>query len=190
MKVGILTYHRATNYGTALQAAASLHALIEAGADAEFIDYRPEYIERTARLMSLSDIHSLKNLLTFGAELVFRRRTLKQKIKEFGEFIEGLPASKPIYDKEGLAEAAKGYDMVVSGSDQIWNPIISEGDMSYFLPFEHKKKAAFSSSFGAESFSPGLTEEIAGYLEDFETLTDNKNRCRHWQIAYCCRYHN
>jgi len=171
MKVGIITLHRATNYGTALQAVASLYALMETGVEAELIDYRPDHTERTMRLMSLSDIHSVKNMLTYCAELVFRRRTQKQKIKEFEEFLAKVPTSEPIYDTDTLAKAIRKYDIVVTGSDQIWNPVISEGDMSYFLPFEHKRKVSFSSSFGVTEFPAELTEKIAGYLEDFEAIT-------------------
>lgn len=171
MKIGLLTFHRASNYGTALQAIASVEALRDVGADAEIVDYRPDYIEKTMHLKSLSDVRSFRDLVSYGAELLFRRRTLKNKIVEFASFIEKLPHSEAFSDKELLPEMCKKYDMIVSGSDQIWNPVISTGDMSYFLPFTHPRKAAFSSSFGTCDLSAELKEEIAGYLEDFGYLT-------------------
>ena len=39
MKIGILTFHRTTNYGAALQAYALQQTLIGQGHDAEIIDY-------------------------------------------------------------------------------------------------------------------------------------------------------
>lgn len=171
MKIGIFTCHRATNFGTALQAVASVSALRDAGADAEIVDYRPECFERTLRLMSLSDITSFKKALNFAAELVFRRRTQAKKIEGFHRFFDSLPASEPIYDKTELERACAVYDTVVSGSDQIWNLYITEGDMTYFLPFSHPRKVAFASSFGTVGFTDDVRYEIAGYLEDFDFIS-------------------
>ncbi len=40
MKVGILTFHRATNYGAILQAYALIQYLINQGYDARIVDYK------------------------------------------------------------------------------------------------------------------------------------------------------
>lgn len=45
MKIGILTFHRAHNYGAVLQAYALVTYLKNIGHDAEIVDYRPESIE-------------------------------------------------------------------------------------------------------------------------------------------------
>ena len=45
MKIGIITFHRAVNYGAVLQAYALQHALEGLGAQAEILDYRNRYIE-------------------------------------------------------------------------------------------------------------------------------------------------
>mgnify|MGYP001027316730 FL=1 len=42
MKVGILTFHRATNYGAVLQAYALIQYLINQGYDARIVDYKPK----------------------------------------------------------------------------------------------------------------------------------------------------
>ena len=42
MKVGILTFHRATNYGAILQAYALIQYLINQGYDARIVDYKPK----------------------------------------------------------------------------------------------------------------------------------------------------
>ncbi len=171
MKIGILTCHRAANFGTALQAIASVSALREAGADAEIVDYRPECFERTLRLRTLSEVNSLRSALSYAAELVFRRRTQARKIEGFKRFLGGMPTSEPIYDKTELERVCSRYDTVVSGSDQIWNPYITVGDMTYFLPFAHPRKAAFASSFGTSDFTDEMRLRIAGYLEDFDFIS-------------------
>ncbi len=42
MKVGVLTYHSANNYGTCLQCYALMHLVEQAGYDCDVIDYRGE----------------------------------------------------------------------------------------------------------------------------------------------------
>lgn len=44
MKIGILTFHCAHNYGAVLQAYASQKFLISYGHDVRVIDYRPDYL--------------------------------------------------------------------------------------------------------------------------------------------------
>lgn len=186
MKIGILTIHRATNFGTALQAAATVSLFRDLGADAELIDYRPECFERTFRLRTLNEVRSVKTALTYAGELVFRRRTQKQKIAEFEEFMVKLPASEPIYRKQDLPEVCRRYDMVIVGSDQVWNTAITLGDYSYFLDFEHPSKAAFSSSFGVAGVSGEERERIASLLEDFRIVTVREKtaaRCIEGMIA-------
>lgn len=52
MKIGILTFHRALNYGAVLQCYALYTTLKSMGHEPEIIDYRPESIERYRHLYS------------------------------------------------------------------------------------------------------------------------------------------
>ena len=45
-KIGIITFHRATNYGAILQAFALQKKLEQMNYDSEIIDYRNEYFEQ------------------------------------------------------------------------------------------------------------------------------------------------
>ena len=45
MRIGILTYHRADNFGAVFQAFALVHYLRGEGHDAEIIDYRCKRVE-------------------------------------------------------------------------------------------------------------------------------------------------
>ena len=51
MKIGILTYHRAHNYGAMLQAYALLTFLKEQGHEVEFIDYWPNSHQQQYKLL-------------------------------------------------------------------------------------------------------------------------------------------
>ena len=44
-KIGIITFHRAKNYGAVLQAYALQHTLEQLGSDCEIVDYKCENID-------------------------------------------------------------------------------------------------------------------------------------------------
>ena len=56
MKIGVITFHRAINYGAALQTYALQRAISDLGFDTEVIDYRCEHMENLYKLI-LSLIH-------------------------------------------------------------------------------------------------------------------------------------
>lgn len=172
MKVGVLTFHRASNYGTSLQAAATVEALKKVGGDVEIIDYRPQYIEQTMHSLSLSDIHTLKQLLSFGINFILYSGKTKQKLENFAEFFTEFPVSNKICrDTEEIAAVSLSYDVLISGSDQLWNKNITGADMAYFLPFPHKRKCSYASSFGTSNISEERRKEIMPYIDQFKYLS-------------------
>ena len=51
MKIGVITFHRAINYGAALQTYALQRAISDLGFDTEVIDYRCEHMENLYKLI-------------------------------------------------------------------------------------------------------------------------------------------
>lgn len=172
MRVGILTFHRATNYGTALQAFATQKGLQKLNIDAQVIDYRPEYIERTLHQRKLRDAKSLKDVASICINAVLYPGMAKRKSENFKRFFREMNISgKKCYNATEVEKLAQSYDAVLSGSDQLFNKNITGDDMTYFLPFEHRKKLSFSSSFGERELSVERIGEIAPYLCDFDSLS-------------------
>lgn len=122
MKIGILTYHRAENYGALLQAYALKTYLKNLGHNVEFVDYWPEYHVEHYRIFSflrfrrcnISD--KVKYLLKFflwGGPKYLRKYRLQSFMKKY----LGLN-SIPLYQTDN--EKTVQYDLVIYGSDQIW----------------------------------------------------------------------
>ncbi len=171
MKVGVLTFHRASNYGTALQAFATVEALRSLGVDAELIDYRPEYTERTLRSRYLRKAGSPKEAASILANRAIYGNQQNEKIRHFLEFIEKIPTGGAVCKTcEELAKAAGSYDVILSGSDQLWNKKITGEDMSYFFPFDHRKKISYGSSFGESCLSDERQRQITPWLKQFDAL--------------------
>ena len=172
MKAGVLTFHRATNYGTALQALATVQVLRALGVDAELIDYRPGYIERTVKPLRLCRAGSLKEAASILVNRLTYGNQHEEKIGRFLRFLDQIPQGTTVCQTaEMAAKEAQGYDVVVSGSDQLWNERITGQDMTYFLPFAHPKKVSFASSFGVSQLSPERKAAIAPLLQDFTALS-------------------
>lgn len=79
MKIGILTFHRAHNYGAVLQCYALQQRLKMAGYDVSVIDYRQPAIERAYKcfdvLYLLKNAFHLKKVYTYLKEFGNRRQT-------------------------------------------------------------------------------------------------------------------
>jgi len=122
MKIGILTYHRAHNYGALLQAYALRYFLMDKGYEVEFVDYWPEYHDDEYKLLSgkvlnkYSYLGRVKYLIGFfvGLNRIVKRRNgyirfMKQRLNL---------TDKPKFNN-GL-EINSSYDVIIYGSDQIW----------------------------------------------------------------------
>lgn len=122
MRIGILTFHRAHNYGAMLQAYALYRVLSLKGHDVEFLSYRNERIESAYKLWRWrynENKSIILNIKTFIAEIILllhwqkRRRAFIAFAKLF------LPESKRIKEKD-ILQKTFNYDALFFGSDQIW----------------------------------------------------------------------
>ena len=121
MKIGIITFHRADNYGAVLQAFGLYKKIQELFVHNEvyIVDYCPEKIKEYYRLLSF------KNIFNFISSAIRLPFNIKRKVK-FNKFRKEKFKYIDIKDIHCL-------DFLVCGSDQIWNPNITGGiDLHYF----------------------------------------------------------
>lgn len=172
MKIGILTFHRAHNYGAVLQAYALVGYLRDNGHEAEIIDYRQKSIEQAhgtfpyGRIKKMSFLRRVIYIIKIIPYLAQRRK----RAERFRKFISSLPKSERVfYDTD---KAIDGYDYIIVGSDQVWNPKITDG----FDPFytgEISTTAKFISYAASAEITP-KQEGIAqykGFLHNFARLS-------------------
>lgn len=173
MKVGILTFHMAFNYGAMLQSYALSKKLIDLGVDAKIIDYRLPYIDRYHHKVMPNEV--LKKNTFFLAVLKIGYRFLKgyytdkQWNRFYGFMTKRLPLSK-LVTKEELQHT--NYDVYICGSDQIWNGDITGGlKGAYFCDFvaEKAKKIAYAASSGTSDIN-GDKETVKKLLENFDAV--------------------
>lgn len=152
MKIGILTFHRAHNYGAVLQAFALQEYLRTRGYDVEIIDYRQPYIEKVYKCFSLKRCISKNPLVCLlklknELNLYTKRRQKKLYFKRFRcKYLK--ISDRPVYN---IKEIPQTFDIYLHGSDQIWNKKLLGGyDMIYFGGYKTHKfslKASYAASF-------------------------------------------
>lgn len=119
MKLGILTFHSAHNYGATLQAYGLQEYLKSLGHEAYVIDYRPEYItscyprDGRAYWMSKSIGYTSKALLTYLITAKIRHSRWDNFETFFTTRLNLYPFSKDMDFHE--------FDAVFIGSDQVWS---------------------------------------------------------------------
>ena len=180
MKAGLITFHFAHHYGAQLQAYATMRAVEKLGAECEIIDYRLPHTTRTNQLFKQdkglkAKVSNAHTALHYGA--------FKARHDRFEAFVaEEMHLSPVCYTTlEELKAAPPEYDVYLSGSDQIWNPLIFENKRfapAFFLTFTEGRKAAYAPSFGLPALPEGMGEELKGYLEGFSALSTREKRGR------------
>jgi len=179
MKAGILTFHYAHHYGAQLQAYALMRAIQLLGVDCEIIDYvRKDNIEGSSLFKKgLSPASILSN-----ADTLLHYGSLKKRHDRFDSFVaDEMKLSGKFYGSyKELCDDPPAYDVYVCGSDQIWNPFIfSEKtyDPAFFADFAvNGRRVAYAPSFGVSSIPEDKREELARYLEKFDSLSSREKQ--------------
>lgn len=166
-KIGILTLHRANNYGAVLQNFALLRTIGFLGFFAETIDYVIPIIDDGYRpklfLKNKNKFQMLKancwNMFNISNEL-----RQYNKYKDFRN--KYLKISKDSFDKTTISNS--DYDLYIVGSDQIWNKDIvdNEHEQTFCLEFTNMKKASYAASCGSIYYLFDLSE-----IKDFDYIT-------------------
>lgn len=164
MKFGIMTFHRAVNYGAVLQTYALQTTLTELGIDSEVIDYRSDKIEGLYKIFSPL-LSNIKNLSIY---------TKAKKKIAFNSFLKNhIVLSKKYKSKEELEKIEKEYVAVITGSDQVWCEKCAKEDSAFFLDYikKSKKKYSYAASIGKSSVNEEMEKKYAALLEDYSFVS-------------------
>jgi hypothetical protein len=161
MKVGIVTFSAAYNYGAALQCRCLQEVLSGLGLDAYVVDYRPAYLTEPYKI--LKPYYCKKPAILF--QLPFRFWGARRRDRAFRRFQKAMPR---------VSCGTGGLDAVFFGSDQIWNPRICKGmDPVFFAgteAFATTRNVSYAASDGSVKLSPLEAAEYQRFLKNFYRL--------------------
>ncbi|MBQ3526197.1 MAG: polysaccharide pyruvyl transferase family protein [Akkermansia sp.] len=174
-KIGILTFHRACNYGAVLQCYALNKTLEQLGGSPTTIDYFPSYF-RTRYYPTLEpfSIWHIKSWLRHK-EIVELKETRNRKFEQFAEKELNLHPGTA-HNLQELQEIIQnsGIRTWICGSDQVWNNTCANFDQAFFLYMDlpsGSEKYSYAASFAFKELPQDLSAEYRKRLENFKKIS-------------------
>ena len=169
MKIGITTIFPGNiNYGGMLQAYALPYVLNRIGGDKSHVEQiNFEYTGNPLypTLLSRCRQYSIKQIVAKIKEVRMTKKTylisekLKKRISLFEEFRnQYIPQSK-FYKKDEHDKIGQDYDILITGSDQVWNPNVVRDVFMFDFPTSAKKI-----SYAASIARSALSNEEKKYM--------------------------
>jgi hypothetical protein len=164
-KVGVLTFHRCINYGSYWQARCLVEGLRASGMDAVLLDHHCNWVNRTEWRCAFQPLLPARvpraDLPLYGA-----------KVRRFLDAFEQLPCSPPF--PLGKGEEAGCYEMIVVGSDEVWNlqhPWYGRQPLFYGAGLSTDRLVSYAASFGSQHASNPIDEWWTAWLQRFSSIS-------------------
>lgn len=187
-KVYILTFHCAYNVGAMLQCYALSQSIKKIGNEVAIIDYRPVKVMNSSIEMELKkslnskviseindNIHLIFRFLKYYHQKDKRFFIIKDgTAKRFAQFMRNyLPlTTNTYYSSEELVAFANEDAIFITGSDQVWNPSLSDEPDVYLLDFVKKgAKNSYAASFGKETVNESFAKQLAQNLPTYHNIS-------------------
>ena len=171
MKYGILTYHFANNYGAMLQCYALKTAIQNLGHDAVVINYitDKQFDNNSVYRKKQGFKGFVKNILL----IPFSKGRKKRQLSFDGFRKEYLGCAQYRINNETDLKnyiEQSGFNAIISGSDQVWNPNVFDFDSAFFFPFHvSAKKIGYAVSLGAANDNQLMPYKK--WIDDFDVIT-------------------
>ena len=180
MKIGILTFHCAHNYGAVLQCYATQEFLRSKGYEVEVINYRPQYLLDPYKLFNRRRV-ICKNPIRLLKCLIIEILMFSNRYKRFIGFERFIHNRLQIGDIVTRNTLSSDCDAYIIGSDQVWNSRITRGfDPIYFadFPFEkgNKKYISYAASMEAKTLTHEQVDFYTKSLNNFDILSVRENQ--------------
>lgn len=173
MKIGILTYHCAHNFGAILQAFALQSQLQFMGYDTKIIDYRPQYLDKGYPRLQYW-------MFTHGRAWKTIKRYFKitrKEQKSYKKFISFEKSYMSLTNKcktpNELSEIVNTFDYLILGSDQIWNEKFNGSETLWLgdLKTFNGKIIIYAASTGDHDFSHPFKKILKEMLPRYKSIS-------------------
>ena len=147
VKVGIITFHNAINYGALLQTYALQKSITNMGYEAEVIDYSNSNIDKTRKKPCWKQYRNPFNY--HNDRLIYKVESVKEK--KLHDFLNTRINKTEKATRENITDISYKLDVIFTGSDQVWNDSITDFDDTYYLDFvPEEKRCSYAASIGKE----------------------------------------
>lgn len=166
MKIGIVTFFCVPNYGAMLQAYALWHYLEDRGHEVEFIDY--DFCRKLLPSFFRSFFTRHSSAICKRLKMYFERHML--------DFARSYPCTRRFSSYSSLVTNCPKYDVLIVGSDQMWNPKWLSGERLRYVMLDFApvncRRISCSVSFGTDTWPDSPSSVLAGQmLRNFSAIS-------------------
>ena len=173
MKIGILTFSSAYNFGAVLQCYALEYCIRQLGFDVEVIEYVPEYLATKRPSIGIRTFINRYPWKSFST--VKKIQSIQERFDLYKDFeIKYSKRSKTISTCAELKKIVNKYDYVVVGSDQIWNKRYNGNDEAWYgggMANMNPKWITYAASAGDPDFTQEELLILKNKLETFSAVS-------------------
>lgn len=187
-KIGIITFHRAENYGATLQSYALFEKIESYNKGVCMIDYRSRALEKPYSLLYLGQPNDsipskIYNLLK---SIVLFPKNLLRKINFHYFRKNNLSMSMPIYNISEFDDYLDNLEYAITGSDQVWNPEITKEDADVYLlnVKTNCSKISYAASVGSDAKNIEFYEKIKNSISDYKCISVREENARNNLIEF------
>lgn len=175
MNIGILTFTGTSNFGASLQAYALQQVIQAKGHNCEIIQYECPKVKKAHDPKRAFKAKGLKKLVSPLLYYSYKRR-----MTQFAKFEDAYCKFSEKCDFLTIQTLTQRYDRIIVGSDQVWNPDITDNDMTYFLDFvdEPAKKCSYAASVGMDYFT-GNSKRYEDLIRKFNIISVREQTTAH-----------
>lgn len=173
MKIGILTFSCAYNFGAILQCYALQEHLRLMGQEVYVINYRPYYLESKKPKISRHNVRYLRRFLLHRSSFI-----------SYEHFIDkNLKLTNVANSETELFQIISSFDYVIIGSDQIWNTTYNGHDPIWLGRFSSTLNRKphiifYAASAGDAVFSASELFSLKKQLLYFDAISVRENKLR------------
>ena len=177
MRIGIITFHASHNYGSMFQVWALQTYLKQLGHDVEIVNYRSK-IQRAIYHKPISICRGDVALASFKRLLLNPQsiKPLYQKWHLFENFLaDELKTTEEYHAIDDLATLNDRYDLLICGSDQIWNTNAPDSEEAYYGNWFTGDKISYAASLGQEPEHCSISF-LKQQIKDFKEIACREER--------------
>ncbi|MCK5615431.1 polysaccharide pyruvyl transferase family protein, partial [Candidatus Pacearchaeota archaeon] len=174
MRIGIITFHRAINYGAVLQMYALYTYLKQQGHDPFVIDFKQTYPDGYLGRRIISLIKHPFDIFSAVKSRVLVKKGDSYLSQGFESFLKRfITFSGTSQTLEELQNNPPEADIYICGSDQIWNPDEIGFNPAYFLDFgpSDLNRISYGPSFGRNEIPNTYIDDLKINLEKLDAIS-------------------
>lgn len=167
-KVLLTTIVDNINYGTYLQAYATVKKLTDMGCSVEVLDYLRPHLTKSAMIKKSFGCGTKRAVTALPG--IILDSLMKRNVKRF--LTSRVKMSRRFSDWNKMLHTLSDFDLYITGSDQVWNSTHNHGieEVFFFKGIDGVKKS-YAASVGLESFPEEQQQQLKELLERYQTIT-------------------